>query len=149
MICNANGEIVESQSRTESASYGDLVKFDISEDIGNLNVQKWTVKKDGVTRKVSQGEATCELIANSNATVCAYLTEKEVEPSTNIKLTLLNNDGRVIGTKYITSSDSLDTSKEEIAGICAPKLPFNTFKQWKTVNVKENEIVLRATYEVI
>lgn len=149
MICNANGEIVESQSRTESASYGDLVKFDISEDIGDLNVQKWTIKKDGVTRKVSQGEATCELIANSNATVCAYLTEKEVEPSTNIKLTLLNNDGRVIGTKYITSSDSLDTSKKEIAGICAPKLPFNTFKQWKTVNVKENEIVLRATYEVI
>lgn len=69
--------------------------------------------------------------------------------STNIKLTLLNNDGRVIGTKYITSSDSLDASKKEIAGICAPKLPFNTFKQWKTVNVKENEIVLRATYEVI
>ena len=92
MICNADGKIVESQSRTESASYGDLVKFDISENIGDLNVQKWTIKKDGVTRKVSQGEASCELTANSDATVCAYLTEKEVEPSTNIKLTLLNND---------------------------------------------------------
>lgn len=148
-ICNANGEITQPQSTTQYVSYGEPVTFDVTDEIGDMNVEKWTVNKNGVTKKVSQGSAVCELVANDDAVVKVYLTKKAVPKDNKIKLTLLNNNGRVIETKYISASDELDTASSEIAGITAPKLAFYSFKEWKTVSADENEIVLKATYEVI
>lgn len=148
-ICNANGEITQPQTTTQYVSYGEPVTFDVTNEIGDMNVEKWTVKKNGVTKKVSQSSAVYELVANEDAIVKVYLTKKAVPKNNKIKLTLLNNNGRVIETKYISASDELDTASCEIAGVTAPKLAFYSFKEWKTVSADENEIVLRATYEVI
>ncbi|MDO4364109.1 MAG: hypothetical protein Q4C99_06245, partial [Clostridia bacterium] len=149
LVYGANGEIIEPTNSTREAQYGDIVTLDISNSIGNMNVEKWTIKKDGVTKKVSQSEAVCQIVANSDAIVSAYLTEDEVESTDKTKLTLLNNDGRVIETKYINSSSELDLTSKTIEGITAPNIPFYVFKEWKTVKSESNELVLRATYEVI
>ena len=149
LVCDVNGNIIEPQGTAKEASYGDLVTLDISDEIGSANVEKWTIKKNGVTKKISQSSAICELIANGDAVISAYLTDEKPTAQNKIKLTLQNNDGRVIETKYITADDRLDINSSEIAGVSAPTLTFYNFKQWKTVSANENEIVLRATYEVI
>lgn len=149
LICNANGEIIEPSNSVTQASYGDAVTLNIQNEIGNMNVEKWTVKKNGVTRKVSQAEAECEIIADADATVNAYLTDEEPEQSSKIKLTVLNNDGRAIATKYVSSTESIDLTAKEIAGVSAPSIPFYTFKEWQVVKNSEKEFVMKATYEVI
>ena len=107
MVYGANGEIIEPTSSETQVQYGDVVTLDISDSTDNMNVEKWTVTKDGVTKKVSQNEVVCQIVANSDAVVNAYLTEDEVEPADKIKLTLLNNNGRVIETKYIDSANEI------------------------------------------
>ena len=149
MVYGANGEIIEPTTSTTQAQYGDVVTLDISDSTDNMNVEKWTVTKDGVTKKVSQNEAVCQIVANSDAVVNAYLTEDEVEPADKIKLTLLNNNGRVIETKYIDSANELDLTNKTIEGVTAPKIPFYVFKEWKTVKSENNQLVLQATYEVV
>ncbi|WP_296967343.1 hypothetical protein [uncultured Eubacterium sp.] len=149
LVYGANGEIIEPTTSTTQAQYGDIVTLDISDSTDNMNVEKWTVTKDGVTKKVSQNEAVCQIVANSDAVVNAYLTEDEVEPADKIKLTLLNNNGRVIETKYIDSANELDLTNKAIEGVTAPKIPFYVFKEWKTVKSENNQLVLQATYEVV
>ena len=149
LVYDANGEIIEPTTSTTQAQYGDIVTLDISDSTDNMNVEKWTVTKDGVTKKVSQNEAICQIVANSDAVVNAYLTEDEVEPADKIKLTLLNNNGRVIETKYIDSANEIDLTNKTIEGVTAPNIPFYVFKEWKTVKSENNQLVLQATYEVV
>ena len=149
LVCDVNGNIIEPQGTAKEASYGELVTLDISDEIESANVEKWTIKKNGVTKKINQSSAVCELIAKDDAVISAYLTDENPTAQNKIKLTLQNNDGRIIETKYITADDRLDINSSEIAGVSAPTLTFYSFKQWKTVSANENEIVLRATYDVI
>ncbi|MDO4364351.1 MAG: hypothetical protein Q4C99_07465, partial [Clostridia bacterium] len=149
LVYGANGEIIEPTNSAKEAQYGDTVTLDISDRIGDMNVEKWTIKKDGVTKKVSQNEAVCQIVANSDAVVSAYLTEDEVESTDKTKLTLLNNDGRGLETKYINSASELDLTANTIEGTTAPNIPFYVFKEWKIVKSEKNELVLQATYEVI
>ena len=149
LVYGANGEIIEPTNSAKEAQYGDTVTLDISDRIGDMNVEKWTIKKDDVTKKVSQNEAVCQIVANSDAVVSAYLTEDEVESTDKTKLTLLNNDGRGLETKYINSASELDLTANTIEGTTAPNIPFYVFKEWKIVKSEKNELVLQATYEVI
>lgn len=149
LVYSSDGEVIEPTQSVTQAQYGDIVTLDISDEIGNMNVEKWTVKKDGVTKKVSQNEAVCQITANSNAIVNVYLTDETVEPSNKTKLTLLNNDGRVLETKYISSTDELDLTKATIADVTAPSIPFYVFKEWKTVKLENGELIIQAVYEVI
>ncbi len=149
LVYSANGEIIEPTDSTTQAQYGDIVTLDISNEIDNLNVEKWTVKKDGVTKKISQNEAVCQITANSDAVVTAYLTDEEVETSNKTKLTLLNNDDRVLETTYVSSTNALDLTKATVAGVTAPSIPFYVFKEWTIVKSENNELIIQAAYEVI
>lgn len=151
-ICTSNGEIREFNCSADNVDYGEAVSIDIANELNNENVEKWTVEKNGITKKVAYSDTSYDMVATDDTIVNVYLTNEETEPSDSSKITMLNNDGRVISTAYVKNGYVINLSDETLLGITAPSVPFYQFIGWKVVSgnsTVNSDTVIQAAYTVI
>lgn len=151
-IFTADGEIREFGGSCNSVEYGNQVSIDIANELNNENVEKWTVESNGVTKKVAYSQTSYDMIARDDAVINVYLTDEEVQPSDSSKVTILNNDGKVISTSYVKNGYVINPNDDELLGIKAPSVPFYQFSGWKIVSgnsTVNSDTVVQATYTVI
>lgn len=151
-ICTSSGEIREFNYPAESVDYGEAVSIDVANELNNENVEKWTVEKNGITKKVAYSDTSYDMVATDDTIVNVYLTDEEPEPTDSSKVTILNNDGRVISTSYVKNGYVLNLSDETLLGVTAPSVPFYQFSGWKIISgnsTVNSDTVIQATYTVI
>ncbi len=151
-IFTSNGEIREFNYTADNVDYGETVSIDIADELNNENVEKWTVENNGTTTKVAYSETSYDMVATDDTVVNVYLTDEETEPSDSSKITMLNNDGKVIATKYVQNGYVINLSEETLLGITAPSVPFYQFSGWTVVSgnaTVNSDTVIQATYTVI
>jgi len=151
-ICTSSGDIREFNYTAEPVDYGEAVSIDIANELNNENVEKWTVEKNGITKKVAYSDTSYNMVATDDTIVNVYLTDEEPEPSDSSKITILNNDGRVISTAYVKNGYVLNLKDETLLGVTAPSIPFYQFTGWKVISgssTVNSDTVIQATYTVI
>lgn len=148
----SDDEVREFVYSSEGVSYGDSINVDISNELGKSNVKKWTVEQNGETKRLALSSASCDMVITDDAVINVYLTDDEVEIADSSKVTMLNNDGRVIGTAYVNNGSVIDLAEENQFGVAAPKLPFYQFDGWQIVEGGQtvtDDTVIKATYKVV
>lgn len=148
----SDDEVRELVYSSEGVSYGDSINVDISNELGKSNVKKWTVEQNGETKRLALSSASCDMVITDDAVINVYLTDDEVEIADSSKVTMLNNDGRVIGTAYVNNGSVLDLDEENQFDVTAPELPFYRFAGWQIVEgsqIVTADTVIKATYKVV
>ena len=151
-INTSDGEIREFNFPSETIDYGETFSIDISDELNNETVEKWTVEKNGITRKAAYCKTTYDMVATDDTVVNVYLTDEETAQSDSSKITMLNQDGRIIATVYVQNGYNMNLTAETLLGVTAPKVPFYQFCGWKIVSGNSNaesDTVVQAAYTVI
>lgn len=152
-INGADGEAFEIDSLPKNVNYGDELNINLASQIGENDVEKWTVEQNGVTKKVALNSQNYDIVVKDDAVVNVYLSENKTSDDKKYsKVTMLNNDGKVIGTEYVLNGFELDLSAKKLLGISAPDIPFYQFAGWEIVSGSKTvngDTVIQANYAVI
>lgn len=148
----SDGEIREIVYSAEGIDYGETLSLDVSDELTQSKVEKWTVEQNGVTKKVAMSSSIYDMVVTDDAIVNVYLTDEEPDSTGYSKVTLLNHDNKVIGTSYVRDGYVIDLADETQFGVTAPKVPFYQFAGWRVVDgdmTVHGDTVIQATYIVI